>query len=113
MTISAEAIVGIVAALLASIPVGFSLFKYWKRRVRNARVNNSLQDSILPVWSAKHCALFPQGYSNATGGYNTSSNAPLWNGYHPYKQEHEYNHFENNYCDESKYIQLKLDLPAT
>ncbi|KAL5045002.1 hypothetical protein BDW71DRAFT_185280 [Aspergillus fruticulosus] len=54
MSISTEATVGIVATLLAAIPVGVSALRYWRRRRRGKTSYNpnDRQRSILPVWQS-------------------------------------------------------------
>ncbi|KAJ0421319.1 hypothetical protein BJY00DRAFT_282519 [Aspergillus carlsbadensis] len=36
MPVTTEAIIAIIAVLVATIPIGISLFKYWKRRARQS-----------------------------------------------------------------------------
>ncbi|KAL3478922.1 hypothetical protein BJX99DRAFT_255929 [Aspergillus californicus] len=50
MTISTEAIVGIVAVLLASIPVGVSAANVWRQRKIQGQDNAYSQTPLLPIW---------------------------------------------------------------
>ncbi|KAL3478921.1 hypothetical protein BJX99DRAFT_223215 [Aspergillus californicus] len=51
MAISTEGIIGIIAIVVASIPIGLGTLKYWKLRSRQQQSNESLQGYILPRWN--------------------------------------------------------------
>ncbi|KAL3478920.1 hypothetical protein BJX99DRAFT_93375 [Aspergillus californicus] len=52
MTISTEAIIGIIAVVVASIPIGLVALKYWKLRSQQRQVDDSLHGYVLPRWHA-------------------------------------------------------------
>ncbi|KAL3478923.1 hypothetical protein BJX99DRAFT_223218 [Aspergillus californicus] len=51
MSISTEATVTIVAAILASIPVGISVFKCYKQRAKSRQGGNKPMGYLLPIWN--------------------------------------------------------------
>ncbi|BCS22445.1 uncharacterized protein APUU_30670A [Aspergillus puulaauensis] len=53
MALSTEATVGIVALLVASIPIAFAGLKYWKR-ARHSQSNDPSQGYILPRFHTPH-----------------------------------------------------------
>ncbi|KAL5041076.1 hypothetical protein BDW71DRAFT_192462 [Aspergillus fruticulosus] len=54
MSISLEAAVGIVAAILATIPTCISGYRCWQRRLRCGRGTSSAQDHLLPMWRPRN-----------------------------------------------------------